>query len=105
VSKLYSGNTERAVVIFADDENLARLPKRLRRLVNHDRHLMLSDWTVHEFGEAVYPEPYVFHQGAQGLCSYLSDRQNAILRIFVPPPFYSTDIKYEDYALCPADTK
>jgi len=102
--KLYSGNTETAVVVFSDDENLARLPENLGQLVNHERHLSLSDWTIHEFGVAVYPESYVFRRGAQGLCFYLSDRQNAKLRIFAQPPFYSIAVKYEDFPLCPAES-
>lgn len=100
--KLYSGNTKTAVVLLPNDEDLAHLPKELGQLVNRDRHLMLSDWTVHEFGEAVYPEPYVFRRGAQGLCPYLHDRKNAKLRIFLAAPFYSTAVRYRDFSLCPA---
>ena len=89
---------------LSDDEDLAHLPEHLRQLVNHERHFSLADWTIHELGVAVYPESYVFRRGADGLCFYLSDRQNAKLRIYAQPPFYSIAVKYDDFPLCPAES-
>ena len=102
--KLYSGNTKRAVVIFGQDENIPLLPDNLGHLVGRAYRLPLVDWTAHEFELVVYPESYVFRRGAEGLCPYLSDRQNAKLRIYDPPFFYSIDTTYQDFPLC-ADGK
>ncbi len=101
--KLYSGNTKRAEVVFAQDENVAHLPNNLGTLVGRAQTLSLVDWTAHEFGLVVYPESYVFQRGAKGLCPYLSDRQQATLRIYDPPFFYSTDRTHQDFPLCGAE--
>ena len=102
--KLYSGNTKRAEVIFAPDENLTRLPNNLGKLVGRAHTLSLVDWTAHELGLVVYPEPDVFRQGAKGLCPYLSDRQQATLRIYDAPFFYRTDTTHQDFPLCEAES-
>ncbi|NOT24130.1 MAG: hypothetical protein HOP22_15600 [Nitrospiraceae bacterium] len=98
--KLYSGNTKRAEVIFAQDENVAHLPNNLGTLVGRAQTLSLVDWTAHEFGLVVYPESYVFQRGAKGLCPYLSDRRQATLRIYDLPVFYSIDRTHQDFPLC-----
>jgi hypothetical protein len=101
--KLYSGNTKRAEVIFSQDETVAHLPDNLGHLVSRAGTLPLVDWTAHEFELVVYPESYVFRRGAKGLCSYLSDRQHAILRIYDAPFFMNIDTTYEDFPLCDAE--
>lgn len=101
--KLYSGNTKRAEVIFSPNENLTLLPNNLGQLVGRAHRLPVVDWTVHEFGLVVYPESYVFRRGAKGLCPYLSDRPNAKLRIYDPPPFYGIDTTYQDFPVCAAE--
>ena len=80
------------------------LPNKLGQLVGRARRLPLVDWTAHEFGLVVYPESYVFRRGAKGLCPYLSDRHNATLRIYDPPPFYRIDTTYQDFPVCTADS-
>ena len=102
--KLYSGNTKRAEVIFAQDENIARLPGNLGQLVGRARTLSLVDWTAHEFELVVYPESYVFRRGAEGLCPYLSDRPHTTLRMYDPPSFYRIDTTYQDFPLCAAES-
>ena len=102
--KLYSGNTKRAEIIFAQDEIITLLPDNLGQLVGRAHTLSLVDWTAHEFELVVYPESYVFRRGAEGLCPYLSDRQNAKLRIYDPPFFYSIDTKHQDFPLCAAES-
>ena len=102
--KLYSGNTKRAEVMFAQDENIARLPGNLGQLVGRAHTLPLVDWTAHEFELVVYPESYVFRRGAEGLCPYLSDRQHAKLRIYDPPFFYRIDTTHQDFPLCAAES-
>jgi hypothetical protein len=102
--KLYSGNTKSAEVIFSQDEDMTLLPNNLGQLVGRARRLPLVDWTAHEFGLVVYPESYVFRRGAKGLCPYLSDRHNATLRIYDPPPFYRIDTTYQDFPVCTADS-
>jgi hypothetical protein len=101
--KLYSGNTKRAEVIFAQDEDITSLPNNLGKLVGRAQTLSLVDWTAHEFGLVVYPESYVFQRGAKGLCPYLSRRQQATLRIYDLPDFYSTDRTHQDVPLCGAE--
>ena len=98
--KLYSGNTKRAEVMFSENETLTGLPINLRQLVGRARTLPLVDWTAHEFELVVYPETYVFRRGAKGLCPYLSDGQQAILRIYDQPPFNRIDQTYQDFPLC-----
>jgi len=98
--KLYSGNTKRAEVMFSENETLTGLPNNLRQLVGRARTLPLVDWTAHEFELVVYPETYVFRRGAKGLCPYLSDGQQAILRIYDQPPFNRIDQTYQDFPLC-----
>jgi len=79
---------------------LTGLPINLRQLVGRARTLPLVDWTAHEFELVVYPETYVFRRGAKGLCPYLSDGQQAILRIYDQPPFNRIDQTYQDFPLC-----
>ncbi len=100
--KLYSGNTKSAAVIFAQNENIALLPNDLGQLAGRLRMLPLVGWTAHEFELVVYPESYVFRRGAEGLCPYLSERQNAILRIYDAPVFYRIETTYRDFPLCAA---
>ena len=102
--KLYSGNTKRAEIIFAQDENITLLPDNLGQLVGRAHTLSLVDWTAHEFELVVYPESYVFRRGSEGLCPYLSDRQHATLRIYDPPFFYRIDTTYQDFPLCTAES-
>ena len=102
--KVYSGNTKRAEIIFAQDEHITRLPDSLRPLIGRAHTLSLVDWTAHEFELIVYPESYVFRRGAKGLCPYLSDRQHATLRIYDPPIFYRIDTTYQDFPLCVAES-
>jgi hypothetical protein len=100
--KLYSGNTETAEVIFAQDENVGLLPNNLGKLVDRASHRMGMDyWAADELEMTPYPASYVFRRGAEGLCRYLTDRQNAKLRVFDASPFYSTNKTYHDYPLCP----
>lgn len=102
--KLYSGNTKSAVVILAQNENIGLLPNNLGQLAGRVRMLPLVDWTAHEFELVVYPESYVFRRGAEGLCPYLSERQNATLRIYDAPVFYSIETTYRDFPLCAAES-
>jgi hypothetical protein len=102
--KLYSGNTKRAEVIFSQNETITRLPSNLGQLVGRAHRLPLVDWTAHEFELVVYPETYVFRRGAKGLCPYLSDGQNAKLRIYDQPVFNRIDTTYEDFPLCWAES-
>lgn len=101
--KLYSGNTKRAEVIFSQNEDLTRLPNNLGQLVGRAHRLPLVDWTAYELELVVYPETYVFRRGAKGLCPYLSDGQNAKLRIYDQPFFYRIDTIYKDFPLCGAE--
>ena len=102
--KLYSGNTKRAEVIFSQNENLTGLPNDLGQLIGRAQRLPLVDWTAHEFELVVYPETYVFRRGAKGLCPYLTDRQQATLRIYDQPLFYRIDRTYRDFPLCGAES-
>jgi len=102
--KLYSGNTKRAEVIFSQNENITGLPNNLGELVGRAQRLPLVDWTAHEFDLVVYPETYVFRRGARGLCPYLSDGQNAQLRIYDQPFFYRIGTIYEDFPLCETES-
>jgi uncharacterized membrane protein YphA (DoxX/SURF4 family) len=98
--KLYSGNTKRAVVMFAQEEDVTLLPDHLSQWVGRAHTLSLVDWTTHEFELVVYPEPYVFRRGAEGLCPYLRERHNAALRIYDAPAFSGLDTTYQDFPLC-----
>ena len=102
--KLYSGNTKSAVVILAQNENVALLPNNLGQLAGRVHMLPLVDWTAHEFELVVYPELYVFRRGAEGLCPYLSERQSATLRIYDAPVFYRIETTYRDFPLCAAES-
>jgi hypothetical protein len=102
--KLYSGNTKRAEVVFSQNETFTRLPSHLGQLVGRAHRLPLVDWTANEFELVVYPETYVFRRGAKGLCPYLSDGQNAKLRIYDQAVFYRIDRTYEDFPLCGAES-
>ena len=102
--KLYSGNTKRAEVIFSQDENMTSLPNNLGQMVGRAHTLSLVDWTVHEFELVVYPETYVFRRGVKGLCPYLSDKQNAKLRIYDPPSISRIDTTYQDFPACAAES-
>jgi len=98
--KLYSGNIKTAFVIFDKTEDLASLPPSIRNLVTKDNELSLLTWSEKELNIIVLPDDYVFIRGAKPLCSYLTKKDTAKLRIFLPPPFYSTKTTFYDTPLC-----
>lgn len=98
--KLYSGNVVTAAVQLVKKEDPSLLPDGLGKLVNQERVLQIAEWTLLELNIIPYPETFVYRTGARGLCRYLTYPSEAILRIYMPPPFYSLKGEVAEEPLC-----
>jgi hypothetical protein len=99
--KLYSGNASYAEIVFPPEEGFSRMPEYVKNLVN-DKHILdVTEWSGRELQNLAYPVPEAFKLGSVGLCPYLEQPKDAILRIYYPPPFYTYNARFEDLPLCP----
>lgn len=90
--KIFSGNTITAQIILAPEESLSH--RRLfRGMVNKGNRL--------DFKFPIYHTEYAYRMRGRAIYPYLEYPSNAKLRIFSPPPFYSSHREYTDVALSP----
>jgi len=99
---LYSGNIDQAV-IYLSPRAIQRLPSQIRPHVWQGRapyFLDINRWAFGELNVPVYPEPRVFRNVAENVCTYLrEDESDARLRILMKPnPF--TGIRHSEYYDC-----
>jgi hypothetical protein len=99
---LYSGNIDQAV-IYLSPRAIQHLPAQIQPHVwekSAPYFLDINRWAFGELNVPVYPEPRVFRNVAEGVCTYLrEDGSDARLRILrKPDPF--TGIRHSDFYDC-----
>lgn len=89
--KIFSGNTLTAEIILDPEERLSREPKLFRGMLKQNRRL--------NFKIPIYHSAYAFQMRARAISHYLDHPSKAKIRIYSPPPFYSTDKEYKEIDL------
>lgn len=89
--KVFSGNTPTATIILAPNETLAEQPHLFKGLLKRNRRL--------SFKMPVYHSTYAYQARAKAISPYLDYPSQTKLRVYSPPPFYSTHKEYTDMPL------
>lgn len=89
--KIFAGNTLTAEILIAPEETLTRQSKLFKGMVKQNDRL--------SFKIPIYHSAYAYRMRAKAVYPYLDYPSEATLRIYSPPPFYSTHREYTDMAL------
>lgn len=89
--KIFAGNTLTAEILIAPEEMLTRHSKLFKGMVKQDDRL--------SFKIPIYHSEYAYRKRAKAIYPYLDYPAQATLRIYSPPPFYSTQRAYTDMEL------
>lgn len=93
--KVFAGNTPTAEIILAPYETLAQRPRLFKGMVKQRNKL--------SFKIPIYHSTYAYQMRSKTIYPYLDYPARAILRIYSPPPFYTTKREhYTDFPLYPA---
>lgn len=90
--KIFSGNVLSAEIILAPEETLARQPALFRGMVIGNKLT---------FKIPIYHSTYAYRMRGKAISAYLDYPSKATLRVYSPPPFYSTKREYTDIPLLP----
>lgn len=89
--KIFAGNTLFAEILIAPEETLTRRSKLFKGMVKENDRI--------SFKIPIYHSEYAFRMRAKAIYPYLDYPSQARLRIYSPPPFYSTHREHTDVAL------
>jgi uncharacterized membrane protein YphA (DoxX/SURF4 family) len=98
--KLYSANIVTGKIILGSNEALNAAPDYIKKIVKQNNTIGVIELFGAERSGAPYPVPYVLKTSTKGLCKFLDNPKDAILRINYPPPFYKIKGTDEDSELC-----
>jgi hypothetical protein len=96
---LYSGNTDRAVVLVSPDV-ISHLPAEIHAHIWQNSKpffLDLNRWSYGELNVPAYPEPRVYRRVAERICRYADNSSDIKLRIFGKPNLLTGVRKSEFY--------
>lgn len=91
--KIFAGNTPTAEILIAPEETAIRRSKLFKGMVKKKDRLT--------FKIPIYHSAYAYRMRAKAVYPYLEYPSKATLRIYSPPPFYSTQREYKDVAIYP----
>lgn len=91
--KIFAGNTLTAEILIAPEETLTGQSKLFKGMLKQDDRI--------SFKIPIYHSEYAYRMRAKAIYPYLDYPSEATLRIYSPPPFYSTQREYKDLALYP----
>lgn len=89
--KVFAGNTLDAEIILSPNETLAQRPELFQGMIKGNDRLSLKI--------PIYHSTYAYRMRSEAVTPYLDYPSEAILRIYSPPPFYSTEREYIDQQL------
>lgn len=91
--KVFAGNTLTAEILISPEETFSRQANLFNGMVKQNDRL--------SFKIPIYHSEYAYRMRARAIYPYLDYPAEATLRIYSPPPFYSTERVYTDRALAP----